>query len=409
MSTGDFIIISAWSGICSVWAGILMLQFQVRRAGMFPAARPYRRPDGSSGTDDVESVCVVIPARNEAANLSACLTRVLAQDYPALSVVLVDDRSEDVTAAIAESIARTDSRVRVERVTALPPGWMGKSHALWQATRLVDSDWLLFTDVDCRLDRFAVTTAVEEARRRGVEMLSLWPRQADGGFWEHMLIPLCAGIIALWFGGGRVNDPVRGAAFANGQFLLIRRAAYELIGGHKSVRAALIEDIPLAERAKRCGVRRHVASGLEIVSVGMYNSFRGILDGWARIYVGSLRSGTKIALSILWLLVGSLLPYLVLITLVGWRVFNPSHDSSFEVSQLVFAGMSGLHLILMLIVSARFWRMGGCPRRYLVLYPLSVGVVVCILARAWWWLMIGGKIKWRENHYTIDREGRIVV
>ncbi len=409
MSSGVFIFVAAWFGICNVWAVLLILQYQARRAGMFPAARPYCRSDGSSDTQDAESVCVVISARNEAADLSACLTRVLDQDYPALSVVLVDDRSGDETASIAESIARSDSRVRVERVTTLPPGWMGKSHALWQATRSIDSDWLLFTDVDCHLDRFAVTTVVEEARRRDVEMLSLWPRQADGGFWEHMLIPLCAGIIALWFGGVRVNDPVRGAAFANGQFLLIRRAAYERIGGHKSVRAALIEDIPLAERAKRCGVRRHVASGLEIVSVGMYDSFRGILDGWARIYVGSLRSGTKIALSILWLLMGSLLPYLVLVALVGWRVFNPAHDSWFGVSHLVFAGMSGLHLILMLIVSARFWRMGGCPRRYLVLYPLSVGVVVGILARSWWWLIVSGRIEWRENHYTIDREGRIVV
>ncbi|MFQ5412125.1 MAG: glycosyltransferase [Phycisphaerae bacterium] len=409
MSPGAVIFVAIECGLCIVWTGLLIWQYRARRGGLFLSARPYCASADCAEQMDIATVCVVVPARNEAADLASCMTSILSQDYPALSLLLVDDRSEDETAAIAESFAHSDPRVRVERIETLPPGWMAKSHALWRAARLARSDWLLFIDVDCRLEPSAVTTVVEEARRRGVEMLSLWPRQACGGFWEHLLIPLCAGIIALWYGGIRVHDPTGGPAFANGQFLLIRREAYDRIGGHQSVRAAIIEDIPLAEQAKRFGVPRHVASGIHLFSVRMYKGYREILDGWARIYVGSLRSGTRITLGILWLLAGSWLPHLALLVLIGKMAIQATPDAAISDSQFVFLGLTGLHLVLLYIASYRFWAMGGCPRRYLLLYPLSVFIVMRILSRAWWWLIIRGTIEWRENHYTIDHKGRIVV
>jgi hypothetical protein len=387
---------AAWGSICGVWAALILAQSRVRREGLL--LRPLPGDDEESGV--LPSVSVVIPARNEAAALADCLLNVLSQDYPRLSVVVADDRSEDDTAAIADRVAGRDARVRVLRVAKLPRGWMGKSHALWSATRQLTADWLLFLDVDCTLRPQAVRTAIREARRRNIEFLSLWPGQAPGGFWEHLLIPLCAAIIALWFGARKR------AAFANGQFLLVTRNAYERMGGHRAVRTALIEDIPLAERAALAGVRPWVGSGRELVAVRMYAGLGAIVDGWTRIYVGALRSSVKIAASILWLLCGSLLPYVMAIWLAA-KLVGPTRPAD-PTTLLVTSGLCVLHLALLLAASWRFWGLGGCKRAYLVLYPASVLVVAAILVRAWWWLTVRRSVPWRERAYTIDARAHIV-
>jgi len=385
-----------WGAVCSVWGGLILAQLRARRDGVF--LRP--RSPAHDAQDACPTVCVVIPARNEANALEHCLKNVLAQDYTSLSVVIADDRSEDDTASVAERIARGDWRVRVVHIDELPAGWMGKSHALWIATREVDTDWLLFLDVDCTLEPHAVRTAVGEARRRDVELLTLWPRQASGGFWEHLIIPLCAAIIALWFGSRR-----RGA-FANGQFLMMTRSAYERIGGHRVVRTALIEDVPLAERAHEGGVRSWVASGRDLLCVRMYDGYTAIIDGWARIYIGALRSSVKLLASILWLAVGSLTPYIVAAILVAARVIDKPHLDASTFNALL--ALCVTHLMLMMVASVRFWGMGGCKRVYLLLYPWSVLIVMRILARSAWWLIVRRRVPWRNREYTIDRRGVIV-
>lgn len=386
-------LVAAWTGVVAIWLFLLIAQ---RRLG----------PDGLilqpnlSGGGDLPSVCVVIPARNEEKDIDACLASVLRQDYPRLRVVIADDRSTDGTAAAAERIADADSRVHVVRISELPPAWMGKSHALWQATRGVDAEWLLFTDMDCRFETQAVRTAVREALSRRADLLSLWPRQIAGSFWEHMLIPLCGGIIALWYGSRHVNRDDASRAFANGQFLLIRRDTYERIDGHRGVRSALIEDVPLAQAARRAGAVCRVASGRDLFGVRMYTGLGSICRGWSRIDAGIL-SGGRIALSMLWLLLGNLLPFVAVVPLA---MLPQMHATTLRALQLLCIA----HLLLIGVVSAGFWRLGDCRRRYLLLYPISVVVVLVILLQAWWWRVIRRRVGWRGRYYLLNSAGRIV-
>ncbi len=407
MSTETIILLAGWGAISSVWFGLIVAQGRARRDGLFLDVDSNSRGK-QADQGDTPTVCVVIAARNEAEGLVRCLQHVLAQNYPKLSVLVIDDRSEDATYEIAQEFAQSESRVTVKRINHLPQNWMGKSHALWQGTRDIRADWFLFMDVDCALNPQAVRRTIQEARTRNVKFLTLWPQQTSGGFWEHATIPLCGGIIALWFGSQRVNDPRSTLAFANGQFLLIKRDAYEQIRGHEAVHSAIIEDIPLAEHAKRSGVACWVASGRDLVSVRMYENYNAILNGWARIYVGALRSGTRIALSIVWLMFGSLLPYIaaVWIAMAFYSAWTTDREISTEL--FYFAVACANHLILMMTASYRFWGMGGCRRIDLIWYPLSVCVVVRILVRSWWWLVIKRSIPWRNTRYTIDRRGRIV-
>ena len=401
-----FILVGAWGTLIGVWAFILYQQFLVRRRGLIldPLVAD-QSPTETSAT--CPEVCVVIAARNESEHIEACLRSVLASDYAHLSVRVVDDRSRDDTAALTERIAAQNARVSLLRITDLPSGWMGKSHALWRATRDLETEWLLFLDADCRLEPAAVNTVIHEACRRRIDLLSLWPHHESRSFWEHMLIPLCGGITALWFGSPKVNDPASPKAFANGQFLLIRREAYERIDGHRSVRSALIEDVPFAEHAKAASLRCWVGGGQRLFSVRMYTSFSAIINGWARIYVGALRSGTKILASITWLLFGSLWPYLVAIALIGMLAFEKGHAEGLDTMTRQAAALTVAHLTLMMIVSTRFWGLGGCRRRYLWLYPLSVIIVIAILARAGWWLKVARSVSWRTTRYPVTGDGKI--
>ncbi len=398
MDPAPIILLAAWSVICNIWLGLWMAQSGARRRGLL--LRPKCWANGQA-----PRVAVVIPARNEANAIGACLRHLRGQTYPNWYGVVVDDRSEDATASVVRKHADDDSRLRLLQVTQRPDAWMGKSYALWHGTRGLACDWLLFIDADCHLEPDAIATAIEAARERGCDLLTLWPRHRGGGFWEHLLIPLLGGVIALWFGTANRKDLTRGPGFANGQFILIRQAAYEAIGGHEAVSRCLIEDVPLGAHAKQHGLRCWAGGGAQLFSVRMYDSLRAIRTGWERIYFGALRSRLKILLSLLWVLLGSLLPFIALPILVFAMLAEGTPiDSTLTAILLVCLS----HIILLYLVSYRFWGWGGCDRRYLWLYPLSAFMVLSILARCLITMSFNRRICWRGTWYALSPKAVIL-
>lgn len=395
-----WILLFMSGAMCVAWSAILLAQRRIRLDGLLLSPSPALSPRRAPG--DAASVCVIIPTRNDAPALARCLESVTKQDHESLSIMVVDDRSHDDTPRVIQHCAAADPRIESVRVAELPSGWLGKSHALWTGTRATASEWILFLDDDCRLHPAAVRTVIDEALRRDVQLVSLWPRHAGRSVWEHLVIPLCGGVIAMWFGGRRGTR-----RFANGQFLLVERRMYERIGGHRGVRAALIEDVAIARRAEEHGVNSLVASGRDLFAVRMYDGYRTTRDGWARIFVGALASGTKIGVSIAWLLVGSLLPYVALPLLAATVARSVTGGHAIPPMTAAAVVQCSAHMALMLIVSYRFWGFGHCRRAYLWLYPVSVVLVIMILARAWWWLMIRRSVSWRGTTYAIDRAARI--
>jgi len=224
-------------------------------------------------------VAVIVPARNEAHQVGACLRSLLAQDWPRLRVICVDDRSEDGTFAEAAAIA--DPRLTVVRGTELPAGWLGKNHGNAQGVLQAGAaKWLLFTDADTVHSPAALPSAMAAAR--ATDLFTLLTNVRAESFWERALmnhvLSAVVGAFPLW----RVNHPKSPVAIANGQYLLVRREVYDAVGGHAAIRDRVADDLELARLVKGGGHRLHAANGRALVSVRMYTSLPEIWWGFVK-------------------------------------------------------------------------------------------------------------------------------
>jgi hypothetical protein len=228
------------------------------------------------------SVCVVVPARNEEANIGACLDGILAQDYAPLSVRVVDDCSTDGTAAEVQKRAKADPRLQLVRGTEPPEGWIGKTHAIHQGTLDVEPDFFLFVDADLVMAPGCLANAVATAEARGADLLTTVPRLDAIGAWELAVQPLIAQLIAALLDVQKLHDPTEKLASANGPFMLFRTSAYRAIGGHEAVRAEVVEDLRLAERIKAQGYRLLYTRAVHQASLRMYGGLSSLVEGWSK-------------------------------------------------------------------------------------------------------------------------------
>jgi len=231
-----------------------------------------------------ESVSIVIPARNEAANIGPCLDAALAQDHTNLQIVVMDDGSTDGTGAILKERA-ADPRVMALSGDggALPEGWYGKPWALQRAQEAATGDWLLFIDADVRLAPEAVSRAVAYAREQQLGLLSGFGNAGMDSFWEHVLQPAVAGLILAGNNLDRINDPeVSDKVIANGQFLLFSRDAYDAVGGHNAVAGNILDDVGLAEAVTAAGIPMQCLYMRRIFTCRMYTGLGEIWEGWSK-------------------------------------------------------------------------------------------------------------------------------
>ena len=236
-------------------------------------------------------VSVIIPARNEEANIER-VVRSVASQAGVKEILVVDDQSEDRTPEILGKLGREFARLRVLRTETLPEGWVGKSYALAQAAREASGEWLLFTDADTEHLPGSLEALAARARRERADLLSISPGQQTATWWEKAVIPLVYATLAGLFRFEEVSDPASSAAAANGQYLLVRREIYERAGGHAAVRGTILEDVELARRIKQAGGRLVFLPGADWVRTRMYRTFGEMWRGWTKnlylLYEGRL-------------------------------------------------------------------------------------------------------------------------
>ncbi len=361
------------------------------------------RPDGPVGDNlDLPMVSVVVAAKDEQANIETCVRTILDQDYPNFELIVCDDRSVDATGAIVGRIAAGDSRVRLISITELPQGWAGKNHAMQSGIAAAGGQWICMTDADCRhISRRTLSAAMQYAGHCGADMLSVLPTLEMRGFWENLLQPVCCGLLMMWFPPGKVNDPARPHAYANGMFMLIRRSAYEAIGTHEAIKGSLIEDMDMARRIKSRGLNLRMVPSEGLVSVRMYTSLRGIFRGWGRIYIGAFRNVPRLMLAWLAMVGKGLTCYLAAGIGLGMYAAGaglaPGAGGQWWLAcGLVGAGGAAAETVMV----ARYLRHVGSRGVLCLLYPLAAAMTAAILVKAMLMRRPGGKIIWRDTSYA---------
>jgi chlorobactene glucosyltransferase len=344
---------------------------------------------------DPPLVSAIVPAKDEEKTLDECLASVLSQGYPNLEVLVVDDRSTDRTAEIAESAAARDPRVRPVSIEELPAGWTGKTHALHVASELARGEWFWFLDADTRHHPDSLSIVMEYARSNRAEMASLLPEMRCETFWEGAVQPLAGIVLMRSFPLFRVNRDDSPMAFANGQYILIRRSAYEAAGGHAAVRDRFVEDIYMAKRVKGLGLPIRVAIAPEISSTRMYTSLGQLVRGWSRILYDALGRSP-------WPLVGKVLEPLIfsqtfaIALAAALALIVRSGPSPFA---LWLLGLGIVHLLLQISVLYRMYRMSSpSTARFAVWYPLAGIVSDWILFRSIG-MCLTGRVSWRGTDY----------
>jgi len=362
---------------------------------------PRELPEGPSGP--TPTVSVVVPARNEALNIVNCLRSITASRYPDFEVLVVDDRSEDGTGALARSVdAGNARRLIVLDGEELPEGWLGKPWACQQAARHAQGDVLLFTDADTTHTPELLVKAVAALAEDGADLLTITGRQLMDSFWERLVQPHIFLMMLVRFPNFERtarNDRWRDA-IANGQFLLFTRDAYDRIGGHKAVRDEVVEDLALAQLVKRAGLALRIRSAEHDLATRMYRSLSELVAGWSKnIVTGGLQSFPRwirpavapvafVGGVTLWLAAPVVLVAAATQGAMGW-------GGPFGQDWVLWAG--GVYAASSVLWVRFVHRMGVAPW-YGLLYPLAAVVGSWIFLRSW---ARGSHVEWKGRAYRL--------
>jgi len=372
------------AALCAVVSAVsLLLVFVNRRA--FP---PLPESPGPS-SEDLPSVTVVIPARNEEHSVSGAIRSHLDGGYPRLEVLVVDDRSTDRTPEVLAGLAAADERVRVIAGVEPPAGWLGKPHALWQGAEAARGAWLLFADADVVYAPGALLRAVAHARAKDLALLCLLGRLETRGFWEGVLMPNLYASVYMGPGFLLVADGnLRGGAGA-GSGNLVRRDAYDAAGGHETLRDAVVDDLALAREVKRTGGRTRACAAFDCVTVRMYRGFREIFRGFSKNVAWAFRNP--------WVVL-ALVAVFAAISLFPWvAVLAPGSGPAVR-------ALSAAAILLTVAGRVLVARTTRSPVWSAFFHPIMVAVWSAIAVVSFWRRAVLRRIVWRGRTTSVRSE-----
>lgn len=247
---------------------------------------PYLKRSSGVIPTNPPKVSVLIPARNEEANIRTVLESILRQDYPSYEVILLDDNSEDNTYEIASQYLY-DSKLKIIKGEELPEKWLGKNWACKQLSQQAKGDIFIFTDADNFHESTAISKTVNMLKKHNLSLLSAFPQQTTLTFWEKLIIPMIDMIIysglILWT-TKYISSPAFAAA--NGQWIAMKTEDYLELNGHEAVKYEVVEDVAMARYFKSKGKKILTIAGTGAVYGRMYSSFSDIWNGLSKNLFG---------------------------------------------------------------------------------------------------------------------------
>ncbi len=380
MTLEQFVLITGW-GLFGLWflllvpcASVMIRRTLVRMSNGLPepAAWPV--------------VSMIIPARDEGANIEAALRSVLAIDYPNLEIIAIDDRSRDETGRVMDRLAAEDPRLRVTHVQTLPDGWLGKNHAMYAGANAAQGDYLLFTDGDILFSPDAIRRAVVYMRHHRADHLCALPDMLPGSYGENVLVSVFAFMFTAGTQPWLVSIPFKFFYVGAGAFNMVRRDAYQAIGGHVPLRLEVLDDVKLGKLIKNSGMRQRVVLARECVRVKWQDSAWGVIRGLEKNGFALMEySLPRLILMSMLTVAASLAPYLGIFWLP-----EP-------------AGMG--HAATLLLLHGSYGILAynaSCGWNVFPALPLGVvGMLVASWRSAIITLRQGG-VRWRDTFYPLD-------
>ena len=333
---------------------------------------------------------VLIPARNEAERIGPVLLSLNTRLSHEIEIIVGDDGSTDATRDVVAACAESDNRIRLISIKpAQEPGWAGKNNACFQLAAAAKHDLLIFLDADVAVQSGAVARLVQAlAANPEVALLSGFPKQITGTFWENLLIPLIHFLLLgfLPFAGVRfTRHPMFGTAC--GQLIAVRRQAYHAAGGHAAFRSLLHDGLHLPRALRTSGYRTDLADFTDIASTRMYDNAKDLVSGLSKNAHEAMATPVGLPIWTAILGLGQVVPCIAILWLLA---IEPEHPA---MSYFLIAALCEFGFRMLLAV--RFQQ--NIPGA--LLHPLGVASLLGLQWRALLNRLNGGTVLWKGRQY----------
>ncbi|MES0342137.1 MAG: glycosyltransferase, partial [Candidatus Humimicrobiaceae bacterium] len=340
-------------------------------------------------------VSVLVPARNEEKNIGRCLRSLSKQDYHNIEILVLDDNSSDDTARIVEKLSEKDKRIRLVRGRSLSRGWKGKSYACHQLSREASGEYYVFTDADTLHFPNSISSSLRALLSGRLDALSVFPKQIMVSVHERMVVIFInLAVLALMPLGLIRKTRSPKISIANGQFMLFKRSVYRSIGGHRSIKNDIVEDVAISKQVKKCGYRFMVFDGRSAIYCRMYDGFKGVVRGFSKFIFAAMNySVIKLGVVVSFIMLLFLVPLLLLP--FGLYFFNwPLLINVMILSQV------SIILLIRIAMTFRF------KSRFtdIFLHPLSMFYIAVLSVNSVYQAKYGNGIFWKDRFYGIAGE-----
>lgn len=329
---------------------------------------------------------IIVPARNEEHTIAPALETLMQSDYPGLEVIAVNDRSTDKTGEILDGIAaKYPERLKVIHVRELPDGWLGKTHAMATGANAAGGEWLLFTDADVHQRADLMRRAIAYAERTATDHLVVLPTMLTYTPGERMMIALFQALFSMAQRPWKVRDPKSRDFMGVGAFNLIRRNAYQAIGGYEKFRLAVLDDMKLGEMAKKGGFRSDCAFGKDMARIYWAQGAFGMMHNLVKNFFAALRYNLAfVLLAVLFLLAFHLGPWIGIVFAAG-------------LAKIGYA----LALLCILVIYNGMSKRSGVSPIYILLHSVATVLLSYSIVLSAVTTILRGGVVWRGTKYSL--------
>jgi len=357
---------------------------------------PFLRHMKDSKPRSTPLISILVPAKDEEANIEMCLKSLTAQDYPNFEIIVIDDRSTDRTGEICRKFAAIDKRIKILQISELPAGWTGKNHAIHEGVKHAKGAYLLFIDADTSHDPCCVSAAMALSEKEGLDALSVEPYFAWSNFFQELTFSIFTLVTACIFPIFLVNKRGSKTTLSNGQFILIKRKVYDSIGGHKAIAGRILEDLALAENVKKKGYHYNLAVGTGLITVKMYKDMASFWQGWSRILFLALKGNMSFALMLYLIsIVISLFPFMIVIYIAITAAMGLPPINLISILGLITVGL----IIFANSFINSFFRISPF---YSLLHPIAVISGMAVMGNSIMMATRKRQLEWKGTTYRIS-------